>query len=660
MSDTRLAGMMPPRQVAPTAGAHAAHAMTLFVMIVATLYFGKEVLMPVTLALLLAFVLAPTVNLLRRAHLGRVPSVLLGVTLGLCVVLAIGGVIGSQIGQLTTDIPKYAATVETKVSNVRNFTIGRLSELADKVGAKKAQSSTSSADGSSAASPQQAPTNAPAPAASQASGSSPFELAERYLSPVLSPFATFGIVFIVAVFALLQKEDLRDRMIRLLGSNDLHGTTVAIDDGGRRLSRYFLTQLIINTAFGIVIGAGLLIIGLPNPVLWGILSALLRFVPYVGSLISALLPVALAAAVDPGWAMVAWTAGLYVVVEGLTGQVIEPLVYGNSTGLSPFSVVVAAIFWSWLWGPVGLILSTPLTLCLVVMGRHVKKLEFLDILLGDRPPLTLTETLYQRILAGDVDEAQDHAEVILKERSLGTYYDEIVIKAMRLAASDAERGMIDREQLDQVSKTIKVLVHGLDLYQDKQPSPKKSETVTADGGLEGPDLPPEPDPSMVPPVGITLPPAWVDKSPVILCVSGRGPLDETTSGILVQLLGKHGFTGRLVTYDEVSREKIATLDIANVAIACVSFLDINGSPAHLRYLIQRLRHRLPKDVEIIVGIWPSDEAAQRDDAARTAIDATRLTGSLEGTVSLCVQAAIKAGEAEAPAPREQALVPANV
>jgi predicted PurR-regulated permease PerM len=660
MSDTRLAGMMPPRQVAPTAGAHAAHAMTLFVMIVATLYFGKEVLMPVTLALLLAFVLAPTVNLLRRAHLGRVPSVLLGVTLGLCVVLAIGGVIGSQIGQLTTDIPKYAATVETKVSNVRNFTIGRLSELADKVGAKKAQSSTSSADGSSAASPQPAPTNAPAPAASQASGSSPFELAERYLSPVLSPFATFGIVFIVAVFALLQKEDLRDRMIRLLGSNDLHGTTVAIDDAGRRLSRYFLTQLIINTAFGIVIGAGLLIIGLPNPVLWGILSALLRFVPYVGSLISALLPVALAAAVDPGWAMVAWTAGLYVVVEGLTGQVIEPLVYGNSTGLSPFSVVVAAIFWSWLWGPVGLILSTPLTLCLVVMGRHVKNLEFLDILLGDRPPLTLTETLYQRILAGDVDEAQDHAEVILKERSLGTYYDEIVIKAMRLAASDAERGMIDREQLDQVSKTIKVLVHGLDLYQDKQPSLKKSETVTADGGLEGPDLPPEPDPSMVPPVGITLPLAWVDKSPVILCISGRGPLDETTSGILVQLLGKHGFTGRLVTYDEVSREKIATLDIANVAIACVSFLDISGSPAHLRYLIQRLRHRLPKDVEIIVGIWPSDEAAQRDDAVRTAIDATRLTGSLEGTVSLCVQAAIKAGEAEAPAPREQTLVPANV
>src|ERR1700722_10247825 len=440
--------------------------------------------MPGTLALLLAFVLAPMVNLLRRVHLGRVPSVLLGVTLGLCVILAIGSVIGSQIAQLTADIPQYAATVETKVSNLRNFTIGRLSELADKIGAKNAQSSSSS-DASTASSGHSSPTGAPPPGA-QASGSSPVELAERYLSPVLSPFATFGIVFIVAVFALLQKEDLRDRMIRLLGANDLHGTTVAIDDGARRLSRYFLTQLIINTAFGIVVGAGLLIIGLPNPVLWGILSALLRFVPYVGSLISAVLPISLAAAVEPGWSMVLWTVGLYVVVEGLTGQVIEPLVYGNSTGLSPFSVVVAAIFWSWLWGPVGLILSTPLTLCLVVMGRHVKKLEFLDILLGDRPPLTLTETLYQRILAGDADEAQDHAEIILKERSLGTYYDEIVVKAMRLAATDAEKGIIDREQLNQVSRTIKVLMRSLDSYQDEQPLPKKSDTTPADRALHGP------------------------------------------------------------------------------------------------------------------------------------------------------------------------------
>lgn len=645
MSDTRAAGISTPRPIAQAAVLHASQAMTLFVMIVAILYFGKEVLMPVTLALLLAFVLAPMVNLLRRAHLGRVPSVLLGVTLALCVVLAIGGVIGSQIARLTTDIPQYAKVVETKVTNVRNYTIGRLSRLADEVGASKEKPDTSSsASTSSQPSPEASP-----PAAPPTSGSTPLALAERYLSPVLSPVATFGIVFIVAVFALLQKEDLRDRMIRLIGSDDLHRTTVAIDDGAGRLNRYFLTQLIINSAFGVIIGAGLLIIGLPYPVLWGILSALLRFVPYVGSLISAVLPIALAAAVDPGWAMMAWTAGLYVVVEGLTGQVVEPWVYGNSTGLSPFAVVVAAIFWSWLWGPVGLILSTPLSLCLVVMGRHVKRLEFLDVLLGDRPTLTLTETLYQRILAGDADEAQDHAELILKERSLGTYYDEIVVKAMQLAAIDAERGIIDREQLERVSSTIKVLVEGLDTYKDEKISPK-SETTHAAPPLDGPDLPPEPDPQNVPPAGIVLPQSWVEKSPIVLCIAGRGPLDETTSLILLQLLEKHGFIGRLVKYDEVSREKIETLDTANVAIVCLSSLDIGGSPAHLRYLIQRLRRRLPQGVQIIVGIWQSEDAAQRDDAARTTIGASALAGSLEGTVTLCVQTAIKAADSEAPPP----------
>ena len=228
---------------------------------------------------------------------------------------------------------------------------------------------------------------------------------------------------------------------------------------------------------------------------------------------------------------------------------------------------------------------------------------------------------------------------------------------MRLAATDAENGIIDRAQLDKVSRTIQVLMRGLASHQDEHPPPK---TVPTDRALHGPDMPPEPDPRTIAPAGITLPPAWVEKSPVVLCVSGRGPLDETASGILIQLLAKHGFTGRLVTYDEVSRERIEALDTTNVAIVCVSFLDLNGSPAHLRYLIQRLRRRLPQGVEIIVGLWPSDQAAERDDAARTSIDATHLTGSLEGTVNLCVQAAIKAGEAEVPPPREEAPVPAHV
>jgi predicted PurR-regulated permease PerM len=655
MSDTRPEGVVARKPMAKAMAPNAASAMTFFVMAVATLYFGKDVLMPITLAMLFAFVLSPVVNLLRRAHLGRVPSVLLAVILGLSVVLAIGGVIGSQIATLSTDLPQYASTMEKKVSSVRDFTIGRLSQLADKVGRQNEKPGLPS-NASSSSSPQTSPSGAPAPAAAQAPGSSPLELVERYISTVLSPFATLGIVFIVAVFALLQKEDLRDRLIRLVGSDDIHRTTRAIDDGAHRLSRYFLTQLIINAAFGTIIGGGLLLIGLPNPVLWGILSALLRFVPYVGSLISAVLPMALAAAVEPGWSMLLWTAGLYLVVEGVTGQVIEPLVYGNSTGLSPFTVVVAAIFWSWVWGPVGLILSTPLTLCLVVIGRHAKRLEFLDIVLGDRPPLTPAETLYQRILAGDADEAQANAEIILKERSLGIYYDAVVVKVMQLAAADAGRGVIDRDQLERADRTFRTLIEGLETYKDDPPAAAAPKPARLQPPLDSPhDLPPQLDAQNIPPTTSGLSPAMLEKFPAVLCVAGRGPFDETTSAILIQLLGKHCVTGRLVTYEEASRPRVRTLDVSGAALACISCLDISSSPAHLRHLQQRLRQRLPQEAQIFAGIGSAEDTLQGE-AARVAIGVDILTNSLEELVTKCVEHAIKTAQTEAAPPLPELAV----
>ena len=312
--------------------------------------------------------------------------------------------------------------------------------------------------------------------------------------------------------------------------------------------------------FGIVIGIGLLVIGVPNPVLWGILSALLRFVPVCG-----LIYIGVAAdgagsgrrtrlvngAVDVG--------GVHAVVEGLTGQIIQPMVYGHSTGLSPFTVVVAAIFWSWLWGPVGLILSTPLTLCLVVMGRHVKRLEFLDIMLGDRPALTPMESFYQRILAGDADEVQDQAERLLKDHSLSTYYDEVALKGLQLAANDAQRGALDHEQLDRIKRTINDLVHGLERHEDRQPPPSQLGDGAVLPAADERDLPHNPDPQDIPPSPEELPTAWRGPS-AVLSIAGRGPLDEAASRILVQLLGKHGIGGRLVTYDEVSRAHIGTLD----------------------------------------------------------------------------------------------------
>ncbi len=610
--------------------------MTLFVLIVATLYFGKEVLVPITLALLLAFVLAPLVALLRRLRLGRIPAVLLAVIVAVGLVLALGSVIGSQIAELTTSLPQYAATVEQKVDNLRQATIGRLSRLTDKIGnhaPAPAANAPASAPGLASA------PSAPAPSAGPAT-TNPLDLAERYLSPILAPLATFGIVFVVAIFALVQQEDLRDRMIRLLGSNDMHRTTVAIDDGGRRLSRYFLSQLCVNTGFGVVIGAGLYLIGVPSPVLWGILSALLRFVPYVGSFIAVLLPFALAAAVAPGWSMPLWTLGLYAVAEGVTGQIIEPLVYGHNTGLSPFSVIVAAIFWSWLWGPIGLILSTPLTLCLVTLGRHVDRLEFLDVLLGDTPALTPTEGFYQRILTGDVDEMQDEAERTLKHRSLSTYYDEVALKGLQLAANDSRRGVLSHGQLDRVKDTIKVLVQGLAVHDDVQPKqkPRQPDDSALAPAPARRALPNNPSPDGAAPATADLPPAWRGRAPV-LCIAGRGPLDEAASTMLVQLLGKHGLAARLAPYEAASRDRVETLDVEGVAMVCISYLDISGSPAHLRYLLQRLRRRLPQGTPILVGLWPAEDAALTDKTTQSGIGADYFASSLRDAVDDCLKAA---------------------
>ncbi len=633
------AAARPAAEVGSAPVADSSRGMTLFVMTVATLYFGREVLVPITLALLLAFVLAPLVGLLRHLRIGRVPSVLLAVLLAVGLVLAVGGVIGSQLAELTTKLPQYAETVENKIATIRRVTVGRLSALREKIGSHVRAPAADAPQGLQRPQAPASPQAAPAPDALP-STSSPLELARRYLSPVLSPLATFGIVFIVAVFALLQQEDLRDRLIRLFGTKDLHRATVAIDDGGRRLSRYFLTQLCINTGFGCLIGIGLFFIGVPNPVLWAILSALLRFVPYIGSLISALLPIALAAAVAPGWSMPLWTFGLFVVTELVTGQAIEPLVYGHSTGLSPFSVIVAAIFWSWVWGPIGLILSTPLTLCLVVLGRHVDRLEFLDVLLGDTPALTPVENFYQRLLAGDPDEVLEEAERTLKQRSLSTYYDEVALKGLQLAAEDSQRGVLTHGQLEHVKRIIKALVHDLAGHGDVAPKAKPAQPddtalAPAPGRRELPDNP-TPDGSA--PAGADLPPSWRGEAP-ILCLSGRGPLDEAASAMLAQLLGKHGMGARLTPYEAASRERAEMLDLGGVAMVCISYLDIAGTPAHLRYLMQRLRRKLPHGAPILVGLWPNGDAALTDRMVQTEIGADYFTSSLRDTVDVCLKVA---------------------
>lgn len=329
-----------PTEIAPaeTPGLHALLFVNVSVVVVAGLYLGRSVLIPITIAMLLSFLLAPLVNLLRRLWLGRVPSVLLAVLLALTVILALGGLIGTQLATLAEDVPVYAVTIQHKVDTLQQLMRSHIMNLAPSMGHKPepAVATTKPRPGSPLTMQPGGADQKPTQVELHQPDMTAIQLAQRIVTPVVEPLSTTAIVLVVSIFILLQREDLRDRMIRLFGSSDLHRTTLAMNDAGRRLSRYLLTQVAINTTFGVIIAIGLALIVVPSPVMWGVLGAVLRFVPYVGAPLSALIPLALAAAIDSGWSSLLWTASLYFVVEITLGQVVEPLLYGHSTGLSPF------------------------------------------------------------------------------------------------------------------------------------------------------------------------------------------------------------------------------------------------------------------------------------------------------------------------------------
>ncbi|KMO28461.1 AI-2E family transporter [Methylobacterium aquaticum] len=652
--------MTPARvQAAEIPGDGLAAPLVIAAVIVAALYFGREILIPIAIAVLLSFVIGPLVALLRKLRLGRIPSVGVAVLLLLAVVAGLGGLIGMQVADLSTGLPRYQRTLAQKAENLKAGPLGdlagylrSLNHQIQQAGAPDQKPDATPAPGKPA--PPAAVQNPDKPVLVEMRDREPgpVALAETVLAPVLSPLATLGIVFVVLIFILVQREDLRDRMIRLVGSSDLHRTTVAMDDAARRLSRFFLVQLALNASFGLAIGLGLWVIGVPNPILWGIVSALMRFVPYIGAVLSALLPLVLAAAVDPGWNMVLATAALFLVLEPLVGQFIEPLVYGHSTGLSPFAVLVSALFWTWLWGPVGLLLSTPLTVCLVVLGRHVDTLEFLDVLFGDRPALTPVENFYQRMLADDPDEAQELAEAILAQCSLSSYYDEVALKGLQLAATDARRGVLTGSQLERIRVGIAQLIEDLADRADAAPEAKASLAGRLLSGRQDEAVPCEAAPAVPDaPAPDDLPEAW-RREGAVLCVAGRGPLDEAASMMLAQLLAKHGFGTRVVPFEAVSRAEINALDAGAARMICISYLEISGTPAHLRYLVQRVRRRAP-EAQVLVGLWPADDAVLSDPGARASLGADHYAVSLREGVEACLEA-VRDVPAPSPAPARNA------
>ncbi len=443
------------------------------------------------------------------------------------------------------------------------------------------------------------------------------------LGPLLEPLGMVALVLVFVGFILLQKDDLRDRFVRLAGSGDMQRTTVALDEAASRLARYLSLQTAINASFGIIIGVGLYLIGIPNPGLWGLIGMLFRFVPYVGVPLAFLIPGILAVAVDPDWHMLVSVLVLYGSVEAIIGQAVEPFVYGRSMGLSPVAVLVAAVFWTLLWGPVGLLLSTPLTMCFVVLGRHIEGLKFLDVMLGDQPALAMDESLYLRMLADDPDDATQDAEEFLREHSLSVYYDEVAARALMLAQSDVNRGVLDPLRQTRIRDAIKGLIENLSDRQDASTAKALA------------DLPPE----------------W--REVPVLCVAGRGPLDEAAALLLVDMLAKYGVSARVVSSDQTSAAQINELNIEGVQLTCISYLE-PGTYKNARYQVRRLRKRMP-EVPVIALFWgrrSSNNSRYLDSVEATESDV--VTTGLKETIHHVLAFARRAGVGPAKPAREPA------
>jgi predicted PurR-regulated permease PerM len=631
--------LRPPIMPGPRAGG--TQTLVALAVIIGALYFGRDVLVPLALAGLLSFALAPVIAALRRRGIPRTPSVITVVMLAFLGIFLFGFVVAGQVSQLGASLPRYEYNIREKIRSLQSSAPGgglieraaeALRDLRQDI--ERATEAPAEGEGASPVEPEAAEPE-PIPVQIRQPDPAPLQMLQTIVGPLIEPLTTTGIVIVLVVFMLLQREDLRDRFIRLVGSRDLHRTTQALGDAADRVGRYLLMQLLVNVAYGIPIGIGLWLIGVPNPLLWGMLSLVLRFVPFIGPIIAAAFPLALSIAVDPGWTMLLWTAALFIFLELISGNIVEPWVYGASTGLSSIAILAAAIFWTWLWGPVGLLLSTPLTVCLVVLGRHVPQFGFLNVLLGSEPVLEPAESLYQRLLAGDPDEATERAEEYLKSHSILEYYEDVVIPALSMFEHDRARGVLTDERRELVAAAALTLVDNLSDHEDTNGREEVGE-VGAEQALPERALPETIEPGV----------GWRDRP--VLCGGGRGNLDDVAAAILAQLLERCGIGTRVAPHEAITTGAYANLDMTGVEVVCLSYMNPD-SIAHARYAVRRLRRRT--SVPIVLGFWSVDPAdPKRPDlvtATKSDISVTSLGGAIEEIVGLALTRAASADTAVA-------------
>ena len=540
------------------------------VITVVVLRYAQDVFVPLSLAILMTFLLAPLVDKLQKLHINRTVAVLMSVLFTILVVGGLMWVVFHQLSDLMNDLPSYRRHLRANVAELSRTLRGGVSETTHAVEQLTREFNRAAPAAEEIAKASKVVVITPPP--------TPIESLRGMLGPLLKPVSTTALVIVFVIFMLLRLPDLRDRVISLLGSKNLRLTTEALDDAAKRVSQYLVMQTVINGWQGVAIATGLYFIGVPNAILWGALTMALRFVPYVGILIAAALPVALSFAIFDDWTQPMLVVGLFIGLEAISYMVLEPWLYGSRTGVSPIALLVAAAFWTWLWGPIGLLLAIPVTVCLVVMGKYIPQLGFLHVLLGDQPVLAPHERLYQRLLASNRDEADELLEEAIRTQSRVEVCDTVIVPALQLAEDDHDRGSLPDAQRLAVFEHIEEWADGFVEVREIPRAPPGNPTSAAFGAS-------------------------------VLCIPAEDQADEISSKLLTALLLEQGIKART--------QRNGGADEPKPDAVVISALPPDAVTAAKR-CARALRSRW-HDVPIIVGLWNAigdrDRARQRLESA---------------------------------------------
>jgi predicted PurR-regulated permease PerM/methylmalonyl-CoA mutase cobalamin-binding subunit len=544
-------------------------------VVTAALYLAKGVLVPLTLAVLLSFLLSPVCDRLERWKMGRIPAVLLSALLAFAVLGVVAWLAVAQMTSLAAKLPEYQHNVQVKLHSVNSYLSSAVSKLTRTAEANVAQSEEG-------VEPQNR-VDRPYSVRVISSPASPVQVLTGMFGTLVEVLGSAGIVIVLTVFFLVRREDLRDRFIRLVGRGKVTVTTQAIEDAATRVSRYLSMQFLLNAVFGIAVAIGLYFIGVPCAILWGILATVMRFIPYIGAWIAAAAPIVLSMAISTGWLAPLLTVGLYAALDLFIGNVLEPWLYGKNTGVSPVAVLVAAVFWTWLWGAIGLLLATPLTVCLMVIGRYVPQLAFLDILLGNEEVFEPKVRIYQRLLAGDQEEAAELIEGYLEQMPLVEVYDTVLIPALALAETHWHRGEINEERHKFIFQALKETVDELSDRQQERKLKQTDENAKVPGTTS--DEVASDDASHL----------------CILCLPARDEADEIAGTMLAQLLAMRGCVVEAISVTALASEMVDLVEQRNADVVCISAMP-PAAATHARYLCKRLQGRFP-EAHLVVGLW---------------------------------------------------------